>query len=107
MDCIEREVEINDADQMIGAIELLGYHKAVNVVKARTKTMYNGMEICLDEVKDLGSFIEVEKIVDGDGEEVQNELFIFLETLGVKREDRVMNGYDTMVYLKNGSSYPA
>ena len=107
MDCIEREVEINDADQMIGAIELLGYHKAVNVVKTRTKTMYNGMEICLDEVKDLGSFIEVEKIVDGDGEEVKNELFIFLETLGVKRKDRVMNGYDTMVYLKNGSNYPA
>jgi len=100
MDCIEREVEINDADQMIGAIELLGYHEAAQVIKTRTKTMYNDMEICLDEVKDLGSFIEVEKIVDGDGEEVQNELFNFLETLGVKREDRVMSGYDTLVYLK-------
>ncbi len=100
LDCIERETEINDADQMKGAIELLGYHQAIHVVKTRTKTKYQDMEICLDEVEELGSFIEVEKIVEGEGETVQNELFGFLETIGVSKENRVLKGYDTLLYIK-------
>lgn len=85
---------------MKGAIELLGYHQAIHVVKTRTKTKYQDMEICLDEVEELGSFIEVEKIVEGEGETVQNELFGFLETIGVSKENRVLKGYDTLLYIK-------
>lgn len=99
LDCIEKEVEISDAGQFRGALELMGYHEAVQVYKTRTKTRFNDMEICLDDVKGLGSFVEVEKITDGDGDAVQETLFNFLETVGVKREDRVINGYDTLVYL--------
>lgn len=104
LDCIEKETEISDAEQMKGAIELLGYHEAVRVVKTRTKTKYQEMEICLDEVEGLGSFIEVEKITDGDGEMVQNELFDFLQTLGIARENRMVNGYDTLIFLKRNGN---
>lgn len=100
LDCIEKEVQISDADQFQQALELMGYHKVIEVSKTRTKTKYQDMEICLDEVKNLGTFIEVEKIVDGDGAEVQKQLFDFLLTLGVQESDRVMNGYDTLLYLK-------
>ena len=103
LDCIEKEVEISDAVQFKEALELMGYHEAVQVHKTRMKTKYNGMEICLDEVQGLGSFIEVEKITEGDGEVIQDELFQFLQTLGVQKEDRVMIGYDTLIYLKNNS----
>ena len=58
------------------------------------------MEICLDEVKDLGNFIEVEKITDEDPDKVQEELFRFLESVGVRREDRVVNGYDILMWRK-------
>lgn len=98
LDCIEKETEIMDAEQLEGALLLMGYHKAISVYKTRTKTKYMDMEICLDEVDHLGSFIEVEKITDGEGKDVQEELFCFLETLGVKREDRIINGYDTLMY---------
>lgn len=101
LDSIEKETEIADAEEMRGAIELMGYHEAVQVHKTRTKTKHNGWEICLDEVKGLGSFIEVESITDEDADKVQEELFAFLQTLGVSRDDRVLNGYDTLVYLKN------
>ncbi len=101
LDCIEKEIEVSDRNQLKDMLELMGYHEAIQVHKIRTKTKYNDMEICLDEVKDLGMFIEVEKIVDGDGETVQNELLDFLESLGVSRENRIINGYDTLMYLKN------
>lgn len=100
LDCIEKEVEISDAQEFEDALVLIGYHKAVSVYKNRSKTKYKDMEICLDEVDELGSFIEVEKITEGESDDVQEELFTFLESIGVEREDRVMNGYDTLMYKK-------
>jgi adenylate cyclase class IV len=52
----------------------------------------------LDQVKGLGNFIEVEKFSTDDTFKIQEELFRFLETLGVKRKDRVLHGYDVLVY---------
>lgn len=101
LDCIEKSIGISSAGPLVEALVLMGYHEVVKVRKTRTKTRYGEMEICLDEVSDLGSFIEVERITEGDGEAVQNELFAFLETLGISRQARVVNGYDTLVYLKN------
>lgn len=102
LDAIEHETEILDPKEMREAILLMGLEERCRVNKVRRKANYNGWEICLDEVEGLGSFIEVEKIAeDEDAEVIQEELFKFLETLGVKRSDRVTSGYDTLVYLKN------
>jgi len=101
LDSIERETEITEPEEFKEALFLMGYKPAVEIYKVRRKAKYNGYEICLDEVKGLGSFVEVEKITDNENtDEIQNELFGFLESLGVKREDRVTNGYDTLIYLK-------
>lgn len=101
LDCIEKEVEVNDRNILNDIIELLDYEKTVEVHKKRIKTNYKDYEICLDEVDGLGSYIEVEKMSDEDGEKIQNELFDFLQTLGVSKEDRVLKGYDTLMWLKN------
>ena len=103
LDCIEKELEVSNKDILKDIFELLDYESTVEVHKKRIKTNYKDYEICLDEVDGLGSYIEVEKMSDEDGEKVQNELFEFLQTLGVSKEDRVFNGYDTLIYLKNNS----
>lgn len=101
---IEKELEVSSEKEMEDILSLLGYHKAVQVIKTRRKANYKDYEICLDEVETLGSFIEVEKLTDEDSEKVQNEMFDLLIILGIEKADRVMNGYDTMVYLKQKSS---
>ena len=103
LDCIEKELEISDRGTMEDIFELLDYEKSVEVHKKRIKTNYKDYEICIDEVNDLGSYIEVEKMSEEDGETVQGELFDFLQTLGVSKEDRVFQGYDTLIYMKNNS----
>ena len=101
MDAIEHETIIADPVEFRKALELMGYHEAVQVKKVRQKTSYNNWEVNLDEIEGLGSFIEVESITDeSDAEKVQNELFSFLQTLGVKPEDRTNHGYDTLIYKK-------
>ncbi|MEI6843239.1 MAG: class IV adenylate cyclase [bacterium] len=101
LDCIEKEVDVNSKETLSEIIELLGYEKTVEVHKTRKKGIYNDLEICLDDVKGLGVYIEVEKMTDEDGQKVQKELFDFLKTLGIKEEDRVMQGYDSQIYEKN------
>lgn len=98
---LEKELEISDEKEMRDILELMGYHEAVQVAKRRRKTKYKDYEICLDEVEGLGSFLELEKITDEDSEKVQSEMMDFLRNLGVNVQDRVLHGYDTLVWLKN------
>jgi adenylate cyclase class 2 len=105
LDCIEKEIEVSDRNTLKDIIELLGFEQTVEVHKKRRKGNYHDYEICLDEVRGLGTFIEVEKMSDEDGEKVQNELFEFLKKLGVSKEDRVFIGYDSQLWLKyNGTN---
>ncbi len=101
---IEKEVEVSDEREMEEILKLIGYHEAIQVTKMRIKAKYKDYEICLDEVEGLGSFIELEKITDEDSEKVQSEMMGFLKNLGVKEADRVLNGYDTLVWLKNSQA---
>lgn len=101
LDCIEYETTIGDSEQMENIIKMLNFKKVVEIHKVRRKTRYQTYEICIDEVKDLGSFIEVEVMSDDDAKTVQEQLFIFLQSLGVNPENRVTKGYDTLLYEKN------
>lgn len=101
LDCIEKEVVIDDAEAMKDIVELIGYSEVVRVNKKRRKGRLGDYEICLDEVESLGFFIEVEKMSDEDGEAVQKELFDFLLSLGVDQNSRVAKGYDTLLKEKN------
>jgi adenylate cyclase, class 2 len=98
LDALEHEVEVSSAEEMEQAIFLMGYKEAVRINKTRVVTNYNGCEICIDEVENLGSFIEMEKLTqEGDSEKIQEELFEFFKSLGISTEDRVLSGYDTLM----------
>jgi adenylate cyclase, class 2 len=105
LDCIEKEVDVNNKNMLEEIIKLLGFKKTIEVHKKRRKGNYRDYEICLDEVEGLGTYIEIEKMSEEDGNKVQNELCDFLKELGVKIEDRVLLGYDTLIYLKNNPNY--
>jgi adenylate cyclase class 2 len=106
-DCIERELEISDGEKMLEILNFLKYKQVPVVDKKRIKTKVGEIEVVLDEVEGLGEFLEAEKIVhihDGkEREKIQEELLFFLETLGVKKEDQIVNGkYDIMLFEKYG-----
>lgn len=95
---IEHEVLVDSESEIKNILEVMGFVPAVTVIKTRDITHYNKFEICVDSVMDLGDFIEVESITDeGNPESIQEEMFSFLESLGVQREDRVFEGYDILM----------
>lgn len=101
LDCIEKQTEIAKPQEMHDALIMMDYKNVVSVYKKRRKIKYENYTICLDQVRDLGDFIEVERLFDDDREAggVQEEIFKFLQTLGINKEDRETHGYDTLIYL--------
>ncbi|RJQ34850.1 class IV adenylate cyclase [Candidatus Parcubacteria bacterium] len=107
LDCIEKEIEINDAEIMADIIKLLGYQEAVRVNKTRIEIKYQDYTICIDQVDGLGDFIETERLIDEtldqDADKVQEASLVFLESIGVDITHRQDKGYDTLMYIKNNS----
>lgn len=98
---LRSNVWIDDKQKAIDIIEHIWFHKVMVLNKRRTKGTYQDMTISLDEVKDLGTFIEVEKLSDDwNSEEIQASLFTFLQTLGISEEDRVKKSYDNLLNEK-------
>jgi adenylate cyclase class 2 len=94
----EHEIVVSSADEARNILSMLGLQEAVRVVKQRQTAKYEGYEICIDEIEDLGSFIELEKIAEGkDAARIQKKMFEFLETLGISPEDQIKKGYDVLM----------
>lgn len=98
----EHETEVKNAVELEQALFLMGYKVANKVIKVRQTANYKEFEICIDEVENFGSFIEIEKMSDGDINLVRKELNEFLTLLGVSPEDEVHKGYDIMAVELQG-----
>ena len=100
LDNIEHETRIADPDNLHEALLLIGFVPMVEVKKIRRTGKLGGDEICLDEVEEIGSFMELERLTDGDADaaEVAEELYKKLESLGLSRRDEEKRGYDTQMY---------
>lgn len=98
LDSIEHETVVDDKNEMENIIHVLGFTLYSDLTKTRQKAKIGNVEICLDEVNDLGTFIEAEKIaeLDADGEKIEEELWSILAKLGVDRKNQVLEGYDVL-----------
>ncbi len=102
----EYETVIEDSNEIIKMLNRLGYTFGVRIRKKRHIAHHKGLELCLDEIDELGSFVEVEKLAGDDAnvDAIQDELWAVLARLGVDPGDRVHKGYDTLMYqLKSGA----
>ena len=104
MDSIEHETEVVDAAELEKIILHSGFTPYSDLTKTRQKAHMGDIEICIDTIKGLGDFIEVEKLTteDVDYESVAEELWKILEGFGVQRADHVTDGYDVLMRKHDG-----
>ncbi len=84
----ELSVTVNDLDSLLEILRRLDFREAAKVVKKRDIYNYGNFTIYLDTVEDLGSFIEVETMVN-DKELINGateEVLQLGDKLGLKRE---------------------
>ena len=103
MDNIEYETEIASPDALHGILGALGWFPEIEVKKIRRKGTLGAYNVCLDEVEQLGNYMEIEKMAqeDADPDAVRKELYNALEGLGFSRSDEETRGYDTQVHQRH------
>lgn len=100
---LELETGIDDPAVMEQAILALGFKEAARVRKSRRTCRLGDVEICVDQVENLGAFMEAEKITEDNPQAVQDELMHKLAELGIDINRRVFVGYDVLMFEKYGT----
>jgi len=102
--CDEFEAEIKNPEQMEKIFSALEFKKLVVNEKERESYIYNDeFEIVLDNVKELGFFIEIEAIKDfGSIEKAREKLFEFAKNLGIDTSNPDERGYAFLLMKKTG-----
>lgn len=102
--CDEYETEIGKIDQLKKIFSSLNIKKLVTVNKFRETYNYkNQLEIALDQVKDLGYFLEIESMKDfGSVQETRKKLFEFAKRLTIDLKHMDERGYPYLLMKKKG-----
>lgn len=98
LDSIEHETVIDDAIELENIINELHYVPYSDLTKIRQKAQIGNVEICIDEVPRLGTFIEAEKLLDSeaDHDSVVEELWELMYRLNLHKKDEIHEGYDVL-----------
>ncbi|MFZ0565650.1 MAG: class IV adenylate cyclase [Chlamydiales bacterium] len=101
--CDEYEIEIHNVKQMLKILNAAGFTDVIEVSKERSKYFYAPFEIVLDEVKNIGSFLEVElKSEVEDPKSGLDQLKEFLtKQIGIRELKQQSHGYATMALNPN------
>lgn len=97
--CDEHEVKISDGKKTLELMKALGYNEQSRMEKLRKIYQYEDFEIVIDDVKDLGKFIEIElKKVVSDPKEGLQIIYDFLKSIGINKIKLQRRGYISMIW---------
>lgn len=102
MDSIEHETVVEDAVELANIVSQLPFELYSDLTKTRQKAVIGDIEICLDTIDGLGTYIEAEMLTadDIDYDTVIAELWTLLESLGISKTSEVTDGYDVLMNKK-------
>ncbi len=99
--CDEFETKIDNTVSLRKLLESLDFRELVTVEKNRSTWNYKDTEIAIDEVRDLGTFIEIEaKRSFANIEEAKKRLYMILEEIGAEVGPQDFDGYPYMLMKK-------
>lgn len=95
----EIEFGVDDYEKANRFLKALGYKEWVRVNKKRRYSKYKSANLCIDEVERLGSFVEIEYLIDENDKKInyEDELIKLAEELGIDIHNIVNSHYDTMI----------
>lgn len=94
----EIEFEVSDYEKANEFLKALGYKEWVRVNKKRRYAKYQDINICIDEVERLGSFVELEYLIaEENNHDYEAELLNIAKELGINPNNIINSHYDTMI----------
>lgn len=101
LDCIEHEVKVDNVIEAKKIVKLLGLNEVMRVSKHREVGSLGDYTVCLDNVDDLGTFIEFEALVSDaeiDLNQLKAKMMNDITELEIGALEEVLVGYDTMLF---------
>jgi adenylate cyclase class 2 len=90
----EHESAVGDPGAVDAALRALGFEPAATVEKHRERFRLDGVTVTVDDVRDVGTFVEAEREAGGDDVAVAREAaFAVLRDLGLDPADQVRTSY--------------
>lgn len=106
--CDEYETRIEDINKIKKIFDVLDFKRIVLVDKLRKTWIYKNYEISIDNVKDLGDFIEIEYIgnnKNADAKIITGEMINFLKNIGCGKIRRNYVGYPFQLLFSKEVEY--
>ena len=88
----EHETGVGDGETMDSILQALGFEPAAVVEKDRARFRVGEYTVTLDDVTDVGTFVEVET-ESADVDTAREGVFELLETIGLDPDDQIMTSY--------------
>lgn len=98
---IEHETKISDPSEMREILLNIGFVEALQMHKEREHGSIEDINICLDSIKELGEYLELE-IVSDNVQEGKRKLSDLLKRLGYSEEEMIHDGYVAILFKKQG-----
>jgi adenylate cyclase class 2 len=89
---VEHETTVVDGETMADVLDALGFTPAATVEKRREVYSLDGLTVVLDDVTDLGTFVEVE-LESEDVEAARERCFRVVRDLGLDPDDGIRTSY--------------
>ena len=98
MESEEIEFEVSSYEKANSFLKALGFQEWVQVNKKRQYTKYQNCNICIDEVERLGTFVEIELLIEEQTDVDYEKIILSVaKKLGINTQNRINSHYDTMI----------
>lgn len=98
MESEEIEFQVNSYEKANSFLKALGFKEWVQVNKKRQYSKYQDYNICIDEVEKLGTFIEIELLINEQNDiNYEEQLLNVAKEIGIDANNRINSHYDTMI----------
>jgi predicted adenylyl cyclase CyaB len=103
----EYETGIENPESVEKMLLLFGFVNAFNITKTREKGHLEGFEIILDDVKELGKFIEIAQETDNKegNEEIRKRIIGLFSELGLSEDSLEKRGYGEILGAQMGVKF--
>jgi len=100
----EYETEIGDAGELEKILSKAGFVEVLTLHKKRTSGKYKKFSLELDQIDELGNYLEAE-VIGGDGDALQEEIKEFFKSLGLDEKNIERRGYPEIILGSRGLKF--
>jgi len=96
----EHETEVGSLEETEHILECLGMRKLVEIDKDRKFAKFENYNLCLDNVKNLGNFMEIEIVTKTENQNAKENIIALAKKFGLGEENILKNTYNTLLCRK-------